>query len=861
MAFIVNVGLFVKAKINLQNAVDAAAWSGAAVQARQLTNIAYLNWEMRNTYKEWMFKYYVLGNIATKKLHPSRVRQMGDTVNFRLDLFWTDPAQQQKWGDSGKPPPYDPYNLPSICIHFSDTSNICSTFDLPGIPRFEVVGVPGLSDKNEAFLNTIEESKAEDCSKRSIINFGMAMLWTYGDMSKPITASTPKLATDRVGAWTLAFEQALRMRNLEMIVNRPPVSEPICYGGGCRDRNVTALQSMHGNLPLDERPIKAFTSAYRNLDDTMRKTFRLTEIKPIPFSTHSGTLSGFLIPNNASIGNTSTQATQKHYLDLQMYPLNLAIFFSMMVTQQEESDLVDHGLGAACTISKTAIPVPGYIFGFVKNPKVLTYYAVEGEAKFTGLFYPFASDGITLRAYAAAKPYGGRIGPRIFAIEQNAIKPRARWGNSGSGAYLSALVLDRTADFIKGYPIPLTKKFWVQGPGDTVGGVPTRASPDVKFAIPNLLFSFDQEGELSSQNKAIQFLRDPGNSATSRSPTEEAGLYRSEEYFKFAGSLAQINGTSFSQVQIAKALNYARRPTKYEALNYLIPSINNDALGLSSVATVNKETKYARDDSNRYMLYAPLIGIETLYDNADAVVEILDTFATSNEGAIATYVAALKAVSLNIKSITTGQSNRGADLSAAYKLIWAGQDLSAPGYCDSIAGKLEAFYTSRRAQVCGLIPLRESIKDYLYRDTSSKYQNYYLGPDKAGRAVGIPYKPLGIFPYGQGRGTLEDTLQLTSGYMPGRRQGASNDKGWVEPPYSGASGIDTPAMLDKRNFYSTKLVSLEKLISGGQSPYSERGLFMESAQLGITGSDVKTIRNQNTIRRDELRDFGSPLDH
>ena len=68
VAFVINVGLFVKAKINLQNAVDAAAWSGAAVQARQLSDIAYLNWEMRNVYKEWMFKYYVLGNLSTPQV-------------------------------------------------------------------------------------------------------------------------------------------------------------------------------------------------------------------------------------------------------------------------------------------------------------------------------------------------------------------------------------------------------------------------------------------------------------------------------------------------------------------------------------------------------------------------------------------------------------------------------------------------------------------------------------------------------------------------------------------------------------------------------------------------------------------------
>ena len=34
IAFIVNIGIFVKAKINLQNATDAAAYAGASVQAK-----------------------------------------------------------------------------------------------------------------------------------------------------------------------------------------------------------------------------------------------------------------------------------------------------------------------------------------------------------------------------------------------------------------------------------------------------------------------------------------------------------------------------------------------------------------------------------------------------------------------------------------------------------------------------------------------------------------------------------------------------------------------------------------------------------------------------------------------------------
>ena len=40
----------------------------------------------------------------------------------------------------------------------------------------------------------------------------------------------------------------------------------------------------------------------------------------------------------------------------------------------------------ACASSITGIPVPFLITGFIKNPSILTYYAVKGEAN-TGLFF------------------------------------------------------------------------------------------------------------------------------------------------------------------------------------------------------------------------------------------------------------------------------------------------------------------------------------------------------------------------------------------------------------------------------------------------------------------------------------------
>src|SRR5205814_552978 len=64
--FVVSIGLLVNAKINLQNAADMAAYAGAAVQARTLNHIGFLNFEMRREFKKFLFRQYVLGGMAQR---------------------------------------------------------------------------------------------------------------------------------------------------------------------------------------------------------------------------------------------------------------------------------------------------------------------------------------------------------------------------------------------------------------------------------------------------------------------------------------------------------------------------------------------------------------------------------------------------------------------------------------------------------------------------------------------------------------------------------------------------------------------------------------------------------------------------
>src|SRR3989344_2842109 len=70
-AFTTNIGMLVHAKINLQNAADAAAYAGAAVQARQLTSVGYLNWEMRRALKNFLYYYTVRSQYAAMPCFPA----------------------------------------------------------------------------------------------------------------------------------------------------------------------------------------------------------------------------------------------------------------------------------------------------------------------------------------------------------------------------------------------------------------------------------------------------------------------------------------------------------------------------------------------------------------------------------------------------------------------------------------------------------------------------------------------------------------------------------------------------------------------------------------------------------------------
>ncbi|MBT5093443.1 MAG: Tad domain-containing protein [Halobacteriovoraceae bacterium] len=863
IAFMVNVGLFVKAKINLQNAVDSAAWAGAAVQARQLTNISYLNWEMRNVYKEWMFKYYILGTKGLKRTDLANIKSPTEPggpdpskMNFRGQPF-------NQLGDADyKANVFDMFNAPSICIHFGSTHNICGIANLPGLPRFKTVGLPSISEHHESFLNQLVAKKALACEERTDINFGAALLWAYGTRSTKEYKTVPLIASDRIGAWPLAVELALRMRNLEMLVNRPPVSEPICGaagGGACT--TVEALENEASpQIPLNERPIKAFLTGFRNLGggaiknndnstglagDEFSGSFKLTELPPTPKTVDAESLSGFLIPAGATI--TGVSALSKHYLDLQIYPINFVTFYTNFVPTTDPAGYTSTvKAGGACYASKTALIIPGYPFGFIKNPEVLTYYAVKGEAKFIGLFFPFNEfEGIQMQAYAAAKPMGGRIGPRLFGIgaDGRSVVPRDDGSQNRTNPYVLGFNTAGLTEFTVGSPIPFDPDFWINGSGKAIGGNPT--SGEIFFGIPNMIFEYDNIEDLAVHNSGTSNYLELDRATTepvARDIKEQMGLYDSTQFELFARLQTDITAspdTSMSGEEILKIIHKVRAPTKYEALNYLIPSLQelNDPDQLEVTHLINRANELPDAPGTfAYNLYAPLFGVGTLYANVSTIETEVGKYIDGSSLAIDKLIEGLKGVHDFMidpaKNPTVGSAGY---VEAAKEIYKPGPALAGKAAgdadCDSasVAQKFDHFFRGG-SEGCGVLPLKERMSEYINDQAATNpayalsYSTHYTEPKF-------------------------NMSTLMTGFRPGPREGA-DDTGVVIGAFD-----SQPALAAKRNFYSTKFVSVKNVSDAGSDPYSQINPYIESKQLK-SPNDLSGSIMANKLKASSLSDFG-----
>lgn len=422
-AFTTNIGMLVHAKINLQNAADAAAYAGAAVQARQLTSVAYLNYEMRRALKEFMFLATVRSQYSAMPCFPRDAsgrppEYAGPSQctplpgNERHDFRFYDPREGNNESLSAAP------FIPTTCIIFETENNYCQKAKVPGIPEFKGSGSFGVADpivsavKNAT--NQIILKKTKDCLGRTEINQQFLVAWLFNiypfqvnsasgmfnigsDFDDPFDA----VGIERLGILPRMALLRARIDNFEEALNLNLAIEGV-GGATISDETIAAIKTAAAGkigLGMDyfERPIQAFLSARNNLPTVSQSNGIFSDIELTE-----------LIPNLAG-GVAPSEGLQNPPVLVKFNNIEGKASFanSKFISTSVENP-------GECQQQREIRTIARFPYGITKDPNILTYYAVRLQAKARLLFSPFGTDGtVTISAYSAAKPFGSRVGKAL----------------------------------------------------------------------------------------------------------------------------------------------------------------------------------------------------------------------------------------------------------------------------------------------------------------------------------------------------------------------------------------------------------------------------------------------------------------
>lgn len=368
-AMAINVALIVHDKINLQNAVDLAAYYAAQRQGEILNVIAHENYQIRQSWKLLAWRYRVLGTMGLDQgeyLHPARPRgNMGY--------------------DRGEVPYAAAQDNPGICVGYQpiwldapSKENLCNTPEKT-IPPFPVPPViAGFIGINYAIRNmavSLRERYQNRCSEIGAYNwwFANAILHAFREDQKNrkelIYALADNLSrknpngdfVDIRGQSVLAGVSQVLQKNLTYTNGESLVDLQMLNGLALAPTRQDWLAEINVN------PVLIYLDSLEGSADSscrLRKFFH-TQIPQRPEAKNVVTTrldpDGILQmwANNAIFGPTDTY--------------NLAV-------------------------------------GIEKNPWVQAYVGVKATTAPRQLFMPFGGT-ITLTARAYAKPFGARIGP------------------------------------------------------------------------------------------------------------------------------------------------------------------------------------------------------------------------------------------------------------------------------------------------------------------------------------------------------------------------------------------------------------------------------------------------------------------
>ena len=399
-AVLINVGLLVHHKINLQHSTDLAAYYGAMKQAENLNTIAHVNFQIRQAWKLLTWRYRILGTFGFRSTGSGAVQHYPfDHVGVPGAFVYNGRSGAVNAG---------PNTGGMGCLNLPFNGLALGIQDIP----FFCVGHSGFSSWSQS------ESMCQlDCN-------GFLGARVIGAIPLAGTAITPS-----GGNVAPAINTAIGLVNANirtLCEKLGPVGATVLtrfIAGYINETypRIKTIEALAANLSLDADKILDIegNTILKGSEATLKNN--LTEANLTGFVSSGFRTENGLASNNCRFrdGRSGTEFLKKIEIEFINYFIHNCIYAGGAQFKPENVyDTASGGLGPAFTsvsaqeraiIESLSTPGLQHTVGYEKNPYCIEYYGVKASTEPQIPFLPLAK--IKLNAFAIAKPFGGSIGP------------------------------------------------------------------------------------------------------------------------------------------------------------------------------------------------------------------------------------------------------------------------------------------------------------------------------------------------------------------------------------------------------------------------------------------------------------------
>lgn len=347
----INIGLVVHDKINLQNAVDFAAYYAAQRQAEMLNVIAHQNYQIRQAYKLMVFRYRVMGQAGLNSA-PWKSQIFPSEIPVNIDT-----------------------EAPIVCVSrremFREVTDdtICHQKNINIRPIQIPIAIAAFDPLNLAFLLDTQKGNEQIT----------AMCKDYGGMNFMYTANA---------MLSFRLEQVQRKKLILMLAQNLalPFDRMVDLDGNTVATGIN--RTFNNNLTYENFNNRVSIEYFNSMEGVNPRDW-LNEL-PIKFQMYYADV----------ISREGCRSSPK---SVYQGPVSKWILSDQQIAEYLQ------GIAPPPPGS-----IDQYSLGFEKNPWYLVYAGVRARTRPRQVFWPFG-DRIEFEASAFAQPFGGRIGPWYYS--------------------------------------------------------------------------------------------------------------------------------------------------------------------------------------------------------------------------------------------------------------------------------------------------------------------------------------------------------------------------------------------------------------------------------------------------------------